>query len=181
MGASFSDSPLSSLMLGPEFERAVLWRNCVDEGTVSVLDIVRLASTSTHARHWCRAQIEAGNREDLQRLLRAMALVPLLETTTLMTLGRLHWMAPVLEVPHSGEIYEPEQYLRISGIDITAGKHLLAAFPGKRDDLGQGYRGAFTRGIRLPLIEDAVRVALKRPAPATALDGEPDPKRQRTS
>lgn len=167
-------------MLGPEFETAVLWRNCVDTGTVSVLDIIRFASTSTHARNWCRAQIEAGNQDDLRRLLCAMALAPLRETKTLMTLGQLHWLAPMLEVQHSGEIYEPEQYLNVRGIDITAGKHLLAAFPGMRPDLVAGYRGASTRGIRLPLIEDAVRVALKRRAPAPA-DGGPDPKKQRTS
>jgi len=176
MGASFSDSPLSLLCLGSEFETAVLWRNCVD--TVSVLDIVRFASTSTQARNWCQKQTAASNQEDMRSLLRAMA--PR-RTKTDMIFHRLHWMAPMPSVRHSGEIYEPQLHFEPSFESITEGEHFLEVYPGHRPDFATRYRAYFSRGIRFPLIEDAVRVALKRPPPTTAVDGEPDPKKPRTN
>lgn len=178
MGASFSDSPLSWLLLGPEFEIAVLWRNFVNAGA-SPLDVACLALTSTHACYWCRRQIVASRRWHIRSLLRSMASLHVYNhTPTRMFLGQLHWIKPHGRVP--GEIYEP---LVDTGC-ILLGKRWI------RTDLAPAAnkpQAISYWGIRLPIIEDVVRFALsqrsqkrKREAAAQA-DGEPDPKRQRTS
>jgi hypothetical protein len=179
MGASFSDSPLSLLLLGPEFEFAVLWHALI-EANAHILDIARLALTSTHACYWCRRQIVSSRRWHMRVLLRSMACLSVLykRPPTPMIIGQLHWMRPN-GILH-GEIFEP---LRDTGTILVGTRWLGTDLTTARSEL-RAHRSA---GIRLPIIEDAVRFALSlrskrtRDAAVLTTDGEPAPKRQRTS